>query len=122
MKKTSFIIKTIFIILLFNSYSFAVVSIPTPSVALNKIATSMSHSANNTAQTTTTINNTTSNLLNSSELTVDIQKSAKKLGLSLDKESATILASTDSKDAKSVSKAMAKVSENVTNKIGRAHV
>ena len=76
----------------------------------------MSHSANNTAQTTTTINNTTSNLLNSSELTVDIQKSAKKLGLSLDKESATILASTDSKDAKSVSKAMAKVSENVTNR------
>ena len=106
MKKTSFIIKTIFIILLFNSYSFAGVSIPTPSVALNKIATSMRHSANNTAQTTTTINNTTSNLLNSSELTVDIQKSAKKLVLCLDKESATILASADSKDAKSVSKAM----------------
>ena len=116
MKKISFIIKTIFIILLFNSYSFAVVSIPTPSVALNQIATSMSHSANNTVQTTTTINNTTSNLLDSSELTVDIQKNAKKLGLSLDKESATILASTDSTDAKSVSKAMGQVKENVTGR------
>ena len=51
MKKILFIFKTAFIILLFNSYSFAGVSTPTPTTALNKIASSMSHSAINNAQT-----------------------------------------------------------------------
>ena len=50
MKKILFIIKTIIIILLFSSYVFAGVSTPTPTTALNKIASSMSHSAKNNAQ------------------------------------------------------------------------
>ena len=106
MKKISFIIKTIFIILLFNSYSFAAVSIPTPSVALNKIATSMSHSAKNNAQTIANISSATSTLLNSSEITAGIQASATKFGLSIDTEAATILASVDTSSSASISKAI----------------
>ena len=60
MKKILFIIKTTFIIFLFNSYSFAGVSTPTPTTALNKIASSMSHSAKNTAQNVASISNATS--------------------------------------------------------------
>ena len=69
MKKILFIIKTTIIILLFSSYVFAGVSTPTPTTALNKIASSMSHSAKNNAQTTANISSATSTLLNSSELT-----------------------------------------------------
>ena len=50
MKKFLFIIKITLMILFYNSYSFAVVSTPTPTIALNKIANSMSHSVKNTSQ------------------------------------------------------------------------
>ena len=66
-----FLIKTIFIILIFNSYSFAVVSTPTPTTTLSKIANSMSYSANNTSQNVTNnTSSTTSKLINSSILSL----------------------------------------------------
>ena len=70
MKKFLLIIKSIFIILLFNSYVFAGVSTPAPSTAIDKIAISMSHSAKNNAQTIANISSATSTLLNSSQLSL----------------------------------------------------
>ena len=109
MKTILFIIKTISVILLFNSYVFAGVSTPTPSTALNKIASSMSHSAKNNAQTTANISSATSTLLNSSKLTAGIEESAAKFGLSINTEAATILAGVDTSSSASISKAMAQL-------------
>mgnify|MGYP001210022923 CR=1 FL=1 len=116
MKKILFIIKTIFIILLFNSYVFAGVSTPTPTTALNKIASSMSHSAKNNAQTTANISSATSTLLNSSKLTAGIEESAAKFGLSIDTEAATILAGVDTSSSASISKAMAQLESNISGR------
>ena len=116
MKKILFIIKTIFIILLFNSYVFAGVSTPTPTTALNKIASSMSHSAKNNAQTTANISSATSTLLNSSKLTAGIQESAAKFGLSIDTGAATILAGVDTSSSASISKAMAQLESNISGR------
>ena len=113
MKKIFLVIKSILIILIFKSYSFAGVSTPTPTNALNKIAGSMSHSAINNAQTVANINSATSNLLNTSKLTAGIQESAAKFGLSIDAEAATILAGVDTSSSTSISKAMAQLEENV---------
>ena len=74
MKKILFIFKTIFIIELMISFGFAEISTPIPTTALNKIASSMSHSAQNDQQNILEITNATSNLLNSSELTAGIQE------------------------------------------------
>ena len=116
MKKILFIIKTTFIILLFNSYVFAGVSTPTPTTALNKIASSMSHSAKNNAQTTANISSATSTLLNSSKLTAGIQESAAKFGLSINTEAATILAGVDTSSSASISKAMAQLESNISGR------
>jgi hypothetical protein len=116
MKKILFIIKTTFIILFFNSYVFAVVSTPTPTTALNKIAGSMSHSVTNNAQTIANISSATSTLLNSSELTAGIQDAAAKFGLSIDAEAATILAGVDTSSSESISKAMAQLESNIEGK------
>ena len=116
MKRFLFIIKTIFIILFFNSYVFAGVSTPTPTNALNKIAGSMSHTVTNNAQTIVNISSTTSTLLNSSELTAGIQESAAKFGLSIDAEAATILAGVDTSSSTSISKAMAQLESNIEGK------
>ena len=113
MKKILFIFKTAFIILLFNSYSFAGVSTPTPTTALNKIASSMSHSAINNAQTVANISSATSTLLNSSEITAGIQASAAKFGLNIDTEAATILAGVDISSSTSISTAMAQLESNI---------
>ena len=113
MKKIFIIINATFIILFFNTYSFAGVSTPTPTTALNKIASSMSHSAKNTAQNVASISNATSTLLNSSKLTAGIQKSAAKFGLSINTEAATILAGVDTSSSESISQAMAQLEENV---------
>ena len=113
MKKNFFFYKTVLIILIFKSYSFAGVSTPTPTTALNKIAGSMSHSAINNAQTVANINSATSNLLNTSKLTAGIEESAEKFGLSIDAEAATILAGVDTSSSTSISKAMAQLEENV---------
>ena len=48
--KILFILKSIIILIIFNSYSYAVVSTPTPTTTLSKIANSMGFSANNTSQ------------------------------------------------------------------------
>jgi len=102
--------------LLFNSYSFAGVSTPTPTTALNKIASSMSHSAKNNAQTTANISSATSTLLNSSKLTAGIQESAAKFGLSIDTGAATILAGVDTSSSASISKAMAQLESNISGR------
>ena len=116
MKKFLFIIKITLIILFYNSYSFAVVSTPTPTTALNKIASSMSHSAKNTAQNVANTNSATSKLLNSSKLTAGIQESAAKFGLSIDTKTATILAGVDTSSSASISKAMAQLESNIEGK------
>jgi len=116
MKKILFIIKTTFIVLLFNSYVFAGVSTPTPTTALNKIASSMSHSVKNNAQTTANISSATSTLLNSSKLTAGIEESAAKFGLSINTEAATILAGVDTSSSASISKAMAQLESNISGK------
>ena len=113
MKKFLFIIKITLIILFYNSYSFAVVSTPTPTIALNKIANSMSHSIKNTSQNVINNNSATSKLINSSKLTVGIQESAAKYGLSIDSEAATILAGVDTSSSASISKAIAQLKSNV---------
>ena len=108
-----FLIKTIFIILIFNSYSFAVVSTPTPTTTLSKIANSMSYSANNTSQNVTSnTSSTTSKLINSSKLTAGIQKSAEKFGLTIDADAAAIVASIDTSSVESMSKALASLEDN----------
>ena len=108
-----YIIKTIFIILIFNSYSYAVVSTPTPTTTLNKIANSMSYSANNNSQNVTkNTSSTTSKLINSSKLTAGIQESAEKYGLSIDKEAAAIVASIDTSSVESMSQALASLEDN----------
>ena len=113
MKKTLLIIKSIFIIFFFNSYVFAGVSTPTPSLAINKIASSMSHSAKNNAQTNSNVSSATSSLLNSSQLTAGIKETAAKFGLSIDTEAATILAGVDTSSSASISKAMAQLDSNI---------
>ena len=113
MKRFLFIIKTIFIILFFNSYVLAGVSTPTPTTTLNKIANSMSHSAKNNAQTASNISSATSTLLNSSKITAGIQASAAKFGLSINTEAATILAGVDTSSSASISKAMAQLESNI---------
>ena len=116
MKKIFIIIKATFIILLFNTYSFAGVSTPTPTTALNKIANSMSHSIKNTAQNAANISSATSTLLNSSKITAGIQESAAKFGLSINTEAATILAGVDTSSSESISKAMAQLERNISGK------
>ena len=116
MKRFLFTIKTIFIILFFNSYVLAGVSTPTPTNSLNKIAGSMSHSVTNNAQTIVNISSTTSTLLNSSELNAGIQDAAAKFGLSIDAEAATILAGVDTSSSASISKAMAQLESNIEGK------
>jgi len=113
MKKISLIIQSIFIIFFFNSYVFAGVSTPTPSTAINKIASSMSHSAKNNAQTNSNVSSATSSLLNSSQLTAGIKATAAKFGLSIDTEAATILAGVDTSSSASISKAMAQLDSNI---------
>ena len=113
MKRISLIIQSIFIIFFFNSYVFAGVSTPTPSTAINKIASSMSHSATNNAQTIANVSSATSSLLNSSKISAGIKATAAKFGLSIDTEAATILASVDTSSSASISKAMSQLKSNI---------
>ena len=113
MKKILFIIKIIFILIFFKSYSFAGVTNSAPTTALSKIASTMSHSAKNTSQNAAIISNTTSKLLDNSKLTAGIQKSAAKYGLSINTEAATILAGVDTSSSASISQAMAQLESNI---------
>ena len=111
--KILFVIKSIIIFIIFNSYSYAVVTTPTPTTTLSKIANSMSFSANNTSQNVTSnTSSTTSKLINSSKLTAGIQKSAEKFGLTIDSDAAAIVASIDTSSVESMSKALASLEDN----------
>ena len=114
--KILIIIKSIIIFIIINSYSYAVVSTPTPTTTLSKIANSMSYSANNTSQNVTSnTSSTTSKLINSSKLTAGIQKSAEKFGLTIDADAAAILASIDTSSVESMSKALASLEDNIAH-------
>ena len=114
--KILIIIKSIIIFIIINSYSYAVVSTPTPTTTLSKIANSMSYSANNTSQNVTSnTSSTTSKLINSSKLTAGIQKSAEKFGLTIDADAAAIVASIDTSSVESMSKALASLEDNIAH-------
>ena len=78
MKKKFFFINTVIVILLFKSYSFAGISIPTPSTTLNKIANSLSHTATNNGKLEN-INVKTSKIVNSSDLKKILNRMRKNL-------------------------------------------
>ena len=105
MKKNYFFINTVIIILLFKSYSFAGISIPTPSTTLNKIANSLSHTATNNGKIEN-INVKTSNIINSSDLKKNIKADAEKFNLKIDASAAEILANMTSTDSDSISAAL----------------
>ena len=81
MKKNYFFINTVIIILLFKSYSFAGISIPTPSTTLNKIANSLSHTSTSNGNIEN-INVKTSSIVNSSDLK-NIKADAEKFNLKM---------------------------------------
>ena len=113
MKKNYFFINTVIIILLFKSYSFAGISIPTPSTTLNQIANSLSHSATN-IENIESINVQTSSIINSSDLKKDIKADAEKFNLKIDSSAAEILASMTSTDSDSISAALSQMESNIT--------
>ena len=113
MKKNFFFINTVIIILLFKSYSFAGISIPTPSITLNQIANSLSHSASN-IENIESINVQTSSIINSSDLKKNIKADAEKFNLKIDASAAEILASMTSTDSDSISAALSQMESNIT--------
>ena len=113
MKKKFFFINTVIVILLFKSYSFAGISIPTPSTTLNKIANSLSHSETNTVNIEN-INVQTSSIINSSDLKKDIKADAEKFNLKIDSSAAEILANMTSTDSDSISAALSQMESNIT--------
>ena len=113
MKKIFFLINTVFIILLFKTYSFAGISIPTPSVTLNKIANSLSHTSTSNGNIEN-INVKTSSIVNSSDLKKDIKADAEKFNLKIDSSAAEILANMTSTDSDSISAALSQMESNIT--------
>ena len=112
MKKKFFFINTVIVILLFKSYSFAGISIPTPSTTLNKIANSLSHTATNNGKLEN-INVKTSKIVNSSDLKKNIKSDAEKFNLKIDASAAEILASMTSTDSDSISAALSQMESNI---------
>ena len=113
MIKNYFFINTVIIILLFKSYSFAGISIPTPSTTLNQIANSLSHSATN-IENIESINVQTSSIINSSDLKKNIKADAEKFNLKIDASAAEILASMTSTDSDSISAALSQMESNIS--------
>ena len=113
MKKILILYKIIFLITYVNVYAHAEISTPSPTTALNKIAKSMSSSVKNDVQSIQKNSNTTSNLINSSELTAGIQESAAKYGLAIDSDAASVLASIDTSSSDSISTALASLDANI---------
>lgn len=114
MKKKFFFINTVIVILLFKSYSFAGISIPTPSTTLNKIANSLSHTATNNGKLEN-INVKTSKIVNSSDLKKNIKSDAEKFNLKIDASAAEILASVTSTDSDSISAALSQMESNIAD-------
>ena len=114
MKKIFFFVNTTLIILLFKSYSFAEISIPTPSTtALSKIANSLSHTSTNN-QNIKNINVQTSKIVNSSNLKKNIKADAEKFNLKIDSSAAEILLSMKSSDSDSISATLSQLESNIT--------
>ena len=113
MKKILILFKIIFLITYVNVSAHAVISTPSPTTTLNKIAKSMSNSVKNDVQSIQKNSITTSDLINTSELTAGIQESAAKYGLTIDSEAASVLASIDTSSSKSISTALASLDANI---------
>ena len=117
MKKFLTIINSILLFGSCISYSYAVVSTPTPAASniLNQMSSSMSHSVINSSNITNNSQNVTSNLINSTNLKQDIKENAEKLDLKVD-ESALSALSNDSSDSKEIAEAMEKMADNIEEK------
>ena len=117
MKYFKIILKSIFFIATYFSYSYAVVSTPTPATSniVNQMSSSMSHSAINSSNVINNSQNVTSNLINSTNLKQDIKENAEKLDLKVDEGALSALSSVSS-DSKEIAKAMEKMADNIEEK------
>ena len=115
MKKIFLTLKTILILAFTNSFVFAEISIPAPSTTvLNQIASSMSSSVTNDAQSIEDSGNATASLIDSEELGEGIKKAAEKNGLQINTEAATILASLDDSDTETMAAAIKSMETNIS--------
>ena len=117
MKNFKIIIKSILFITTYLSYSYAVVSTPTPATSniVNQMSSSMSHSAINSSNVINNSQNVTSNLINSTNLKQDIKENAEKLDLKVDEGALSALSNVSS-DSKEIAKAMEKMADNIEEK------
>ena len=117
MKNFKIIFKSILFIITYFSYSYAVVSTPTPATTnvVNQMSSSMSHSVVNSSNVINNSQNVTSNLINSTNLKQDIKENAEKLDLKVDEGALSALSNTSS-DSKEIAKAMEKMADNIEEK------
>ena len=117
MKNFKIIFKSILFIITYFSYSYAVVSTPTPATSniVNQMSSSMSHSAINSSNVINNSQNVTSNLINSTNLKQDIKENAEKLDLKVDEGALSALSNVSS-DSKEIAKAMEKMADNIEEK------
>ena len=117
MKNFKTIIKSILFIITYFSYSYAVVSTPTPATTniVNQMSSSMSHSVVNSSNVINNSQNVTSNLINSTNLKQDIKENAEKLDLKVDEGALSALSNVSS-DSKEIAKAMEKMADNIEEK------
>ena len=117
MKNFKIIFKSILFIITYFSYSYAVVSTPTPATSniVNQMSSSMSHSAINSSNVINNSQNVTSNLINSTNLKQDIKDNAEKLDLKVDEGALSALSNVSS-DSKEIAKAMEKMADNIEEK------
>ena len=107
MKNFKIIFKSILFIATYFSYSYAVVSTPTPATTniVNQMSSSMSHSVVNSSNVVNNSQNVTSNLINSTNLKQDIKENAEKLDLKVDEGALSALSNVSS-DSKEIAKEM----------------
>ena len=117
MKNFKIIFKSIFFIAIYFSYSYAVVSTPTPATTniVNQMSSSMSHSVVNSSNVINNSQNVTSNLINSTNLKQDIKENAEKLDLKVDEGALSALSNVSS-DSKEIAKEMEKMKDNIEEK------
>ena len=117
MKNFKTIIKSTLFIITYFSYSYAVVSTPTPATTniVNQMSSSMSHSVVNSSNVINNTQNVTSNLINSTNLKQDIKENAEKLDLKVDEGALSALSNVSS-ESKEIAKAMEKMADNIEEK------
>ena len=117
MKNFKIIFKSILFIITYFSYSYAVVSTPTPATSniVSQMSSSMSHSAINSSNVINSSQNVTSNLINSTNLKQDIKENAEKLDLKVDEGALSALSNVSS-ESKEIAKAMEKMADNIEEK------